>query len=162
MKTLLLGNAGSGKSTLARKLLASQPEAQLIALDDLAFSGGIERRPLDDSVAAALDRMASSDHWVVEGCYADIFEPLLVHGEQLIFLNPGVEACVGHCQSRPWEPDKFATREAQDAHLDKLVSWVRSYETRADEYGLKQHRALFDTFSGEKIEYRAASDYETL
>jgi adenylate kinase family enzyme len=49
MKLILLGNAGAGKSTLARKLVARHPAARL-SLDEVAFQGGTERRPLADSI----------------------------------------------------------------------------------------------------------------
>ena len=158
MKVVLLGNAGAGKSTLARKLMQTESAARL-SLDELAFSGGSDRRPLADSVQDAMAFIASHDSWIVEGCYADIVQPLLQHADTLIFLNPGVEACVRHCQSRPWEPEKFASREQQDSHLSFLLDWVKSYETRTDEYGLPQHRALFDAFAGHKIEYTDAAQY---
>ena len=50
MKVILLGNAGAGKSTLSRKLMAESPAACL-SLDAVAFNGGIERRPLQDTIA---------------------------------------------------------------------------------------------------------------
>ena len=158
MKTILVGNAGSGKSTLSRQLLATEP-AERLSLDELAFSGGPERRPLADSVADALAFIEAHESWVIEGCYADIVEPILQHAETLIFLNPGIDACVRHCKARPWEPEKFESREAQDANLGNLLDWVRAYETRDDEYGLKQHRRLFEAFMGKKVEYKDPSDY---
>lgn len=51
---------------------------------------------------------------------------------ELIFLNPGVEACVRHCRARPWESHKYPTRDAQDANLAMLIDWVRSYPSRDD------------------------------
>ena len=158
MKVVLLGNAGAGKSTLARRMTAREP-AHRLSLDELAFREGAERRPLEDSIAEALRFIESNESWIVEGCYADIVEPLLAHAEQLVFLNPGVAACVEHCRARPWEPEKFASAEAQDKNLDNLVSWVRQYTERDDEYGLKRHRALFESFLGRKIEYTHPSQY---
>lgn len=158
MKTILLGNAGSGKSTLSRKLLATEPGERL-SLDELAFSGGVDRRPLADSIADAMAFISAHESWVVEGCYADIVEPILPYADTLIFLNPGVDACVRHCKARPWEPEKFESSQAQDANLDNLLVWVRAYETRDDEYGLKQHRRLFEAFKGKKVEYKEPSEY---
>lgn len=111
MKIILLGNAGSGKSTLAKRLLDRQPAARL-SLDRVAFREGVERRSLAESVAEVRRFIDAHGHWIIEGCYADIIEPILPACEELIFLNPGVEACVAHCRSRLWEPEKFATREA--------------------------------------------------
>ena len=82
--------------------------------------------------------------------------------DELIFLNPGVDVCVAHCRSRPWEPEKFSSRQEQDEHLDHLIQWVRSYDERADDYGLGRHRALYDSFPGKKCEYTHPSQYSTL
>ncbi len=160
MKTVLLGNAGAGKSTLAKRLIEREPAARP-SLDELAFAQGAQRRRVDESVAEALRFIESNASWIVEGCYADIVEPLLPHADLLIFLNPGVETCVAHCRARPWEAEKFESREAQDANLQNLISWVRDYDTRDDEYGLRRHRALYDAFAGRKIEYSKPSDYES-
>ncbi|MFM7674169.1 MAG: AAA family ATPase [Synechococcus sp.] len=158
MRILLLGNAGAGKSTLAGNLIARQPAARL-SLDQVAFRAGSERRPIEESVAEAERWIAGHESWILEGCYADILEPLLVHGEELLFLNPGVEVCLAHCRSRPWEPEKFASPEEQERNLPNLLAWVRSYETRLDEYGLARHRALFDAFPGRKREFTHPSQY---
>ncbi len=162
MKVILLGNAGAGKSTLARRLMAHTPVARL-SLGGVAFaSGGTDRRPLGDSVADVERFIATHAHWIIEGCYADIIEPVLPHCDELVFLNPGVDVCIAHCRARPWEPDKFPTPQAQDANLASLINWVRSYETRVDEYGLARHRHLFDCFSGRKRELREPGEYDTV
>ncbi len=159
MRVILLGNAGAGKSTLAKKLLARQPAARL-SLDQVAFAGGTERRPIEESIADAKRFIAENESWIIEGCYADIIEPILEDCEELIFLNPGVETCVAHCRARPWEPEKFDTPAEQNQHLQMLIAWVRSYETRDDEYGLRRHRALFDSFPGRKREFNHPGQYE--
>lgn len=160
MKVILLGNAGAGKSTLSRNLMAESPAACL-SLDSVAFNGGIERRPLQDSVADVRRFIGSNGSWIIEGCYADIIEAILDDCDELIFLNPGVDVCVAHCRARPWEPEKFDSRQAQDEHLDNLVEWVRSYEVRSDEYGLQRHRALYDSFGGNKRELTDPELYRT-
>ncbi|MCA8942597.1 MAG: shikimate kinase [Planctomycetes bacterium] len=161
MKIVVLGNAGSGKSTLSRRL-AERGSAERLSLDDVAFDGGIERRALRDSVDDVERFLASHASWVIEGCYADIVEAILGDCDELIFLNPGVDACVAHCRARPWEPDKFGSRAEQDAHLENLIEWVRAYEEREDEYGLRRHRALFDAFVGPKHEFVDPREYEAL
>lgn len=158
MKVIILGNAGAGKSTLARHLMAQQPAARL-SLDQVAFQGGAERRPLRDSIDDVLRWISEQESWIIEGCYADIVEPLLAHGDELIFLNPGVDACIAHCRSRPWEPDKFSSPQEQDANLDHLIQWVRSYAERSDEFGLSRHRDLYASFGGKKRELADPAEY---
>ena len=153
MKILILGNAGAGKTTLAAQLMRQAPIARL-SLDEVAFADGAQRRPLADSVADALGFIGRQPQWIVEGCYADIIEPLLAHCDALLFLNPGVATCIAHCRQRPWEPEKFATPQEQDAQLATLLAWVAAYDTRTDEYGLHQHRRVYDGFSGRKRELR--------
>ena len=153
MKILILGNAGAGKTTLAAQLMRQGNIARL-SLDEVAFGAGAQRRPLADSVAEALRFVGRHPQWIVEGCYADIIEPLLAHCEALLFLNPGVATCIAHCRQRPWEPEKFASRQEQDAQLAPLLAWVAEYESRADEYGLRQHQRVFEGFNGRKRELR--------
>lgn len=152
-RIVIYGNSGSGKTTMAR---AAAAELGLVHLDlDLIAweSPGVRRAPAA-SVAMLHDFFAEHPSWVVEGCYADLVEAALPFCTELRFLNPGVEACVANCRARPWEPEKYASREEQDERLAFLLDWVRQYDTRTDEYGLPRHRALFDGFAGTKREYR--------
>ena len=160
MKIILLGNAGAGKSTLSRKLIAKHPAARL-SLDEVAFQGGTERRPLQDSIEDVKRWIAGNESWIIEGCYADIIEPVLECCDELIFLNPGVDVCIAHCRSRPWEPEKFGSRQKQDENLEHLLQWVRFYESRTDEYGLSSHRKLYESFHGKKREFNDPSEYES-
>jgi adenylate kinase family enzyme len=161
MKVILLGNAGAGKSTLSKKLIAKHPAARL-SLDEVAFQGGTERRLPQDSIEDVKRWIAGNESWIIEGCYSDIIEPLLAFCDELIFLNPGVDACIAHCRSRPWEPEKFCSRQEQDENLDNLIEWVRSYEKRTDEYGLSRHRALYESFPGKKREFNHPSEYASI
>lgn len=161
MRVILLGNAGAGKSTLSRRLVAEKPAVRL-SLDEVAFQGGIERRPLADSISDVRRFVAANESWILEGCYADIIEPVLGDCDELIFLNPGVEACVAHCRARPWEPEKFRSSREQDDNLENLIEWVRSYESREDEYGLRRHRELFESFRGKKREFDDPRRYESI
>jgi adenylate kinase family enzyme len=150
---LLVGSSGSGKSTLAARLAAQHGLAHL-DLDPLAWLPVTPpvRRPLDASAADIRAFTGAHGAWVVEGCYADLLELLLPQASTLVFLNPGTEACVDNARRRPWEPHKYASKAAQDANLEMLVAWIRGYETRTDELSLSAHRALFDRFTGHRVE----------
>ena len=160
-KILILGNSGSGKSTLALRLSGRAGLAHL-DLDTLAWAPvePPQRRARAESLSAMDQFFANHQDWVVEGCYADLLEYATARCTRLIFLNPGIEACIENCKSRPWEPHKYPTPEVQDKNLEFLLGWVRAYETRRDEFSLASHRRLFAVFQGEKIEItsRAAGE----
>ena len=90
--------------------------------------------------------------WVVEGCYGNLVGASLGFQPLLIFVNPGLEACLANCRSRPWEPHKYASKEEQDANLEFLLSWVADYYSREGPMSLGFHRALFDGYEGREIE----------
>lgn len=150
-RIIVFGNSGSGKTTLARSLASDFGLAHL-DLDQLAWSAPGVRRPLAESEAAIRSFLQGQSDWVIEGCYADLLEIALPFCTELRFLNPGTEACVANCMARPWEPEKYPSKEAQDANLAFLLDWVREYDRRSDEYSLTRHRELFDRFSGPKVE----------
>jgi hypothetical protein len=163
----VFGNSGSGKTTLAR-VLTSQYGLAHLDLDSLAWdSSGVQvqtmtlddwaafvprRRSLTESASTIRDFIHEHSEWVIEGCYGDLLEQVLPYASEVRFLNPGVEACIANCRARPWEPEKYPSKEAQDQKLDFLLDWVREYESRADEYSLARHRELFEGFRGPKVE----------
>ena len=150
---LLLGNSGSGKSTLAARLARGHALLHL-DLDTLAWEPVVPpaRRPALESAREITSFMDANDRWVIEGCYADLFDAPLARCTRLLFLNPGIEACIENARARPWEPHKYASKEAQDTNLAMLLGWIREYATRTDVFSLAAHRALFDAFEGEKLE----------
>ncbi len=151
IRILILGNSGSGKTTLAREL-AQQHQLPVLDLDALAWSAPGVRRPLAETAAEMDAFLTENPRWVAEGCYGDLLEMLAPYAREMIFLNPGVDVCVRNCRTRPWEPDKYPSREEQDRMLDYLISWVREYETRNDEFSLARHRAIFHSFAGQRRE----------
>jgi adenylate kinase family enzyme len=150
-RIVVFGNSGSGKTTLARALTSQYGLAHL-DLDSLAWDRPGVRRPSPESASAVRGFIHKHSEWVIEGCYGDLLEHVLPYASELRFLNPGVEACIANCRARPWEPEKYASKEAQDQKLDFLLDWVRKYESRADEYSLARHRELFESFRGPKVE----------
>ena len=134
------------------RALAKQHALVHLDLDSVAWSSPGVRRDTAGSLAEIDRFLARHDAWVIEGCYADLMDPILSAATEVRFLNPGVEACIANCRARPWEPGKYSSPEEQDAKLAFLLDWVRGYETRDDEYSLKAHRALFDRFRGRKRE----------
>lgn len=158
MRLILLGNAGAGKSTMARRLIGEAPIPRL-SLDQIAWDEGPKRKRLEESLRILIEFIQSNEQWVIEGCYSDLVEAALPFCTELRFLNPGTDVCVAHCYRRPWEPEKFPSQKDQADMLTYLVQWVREYETRDDEYGLKRHREIFDRFPGQKREYRSVEEY---
>ena len=155
-RIVIFGNSGSGKSSLA-KSLAGVRGAEHLDLDLIAWEAerpGV-RADSAESERALLRFIEGTDSWVVEGCYSGLLRVAARYCTEMIFLNPGVEACVANCEARPWEPHKYPSREAQDANLLMLLDWVREYETREDEFSLREHRRLFDAHEGKKVEYRS-------
>ncbi|MBN2162600.1 MAG: hypothetical protein JXR25_12030 [Pontiellaceae bacterium] len=158
MKIILLGNAGAGKSTMAKAIMGAEQIPRL-SLDEIAWEAPAVRMSLQNSVELLKAFIREHDEWILEGCYSNIIEAALPYCDQLIFLNPGIGVCVRHCRMRPWEPEKFESMEQQDANLENLIGWVKEYEERKDEYGLKRHRRLFDSFEGHKREFTDIAQY---
>jgi len=145
---------------MARRIIGDRPIPRL-SLDQIAWDEGPKRKPLEVSLRMLHDFIRSHEEWIIEGCYSELIEAALPYCNELRFLNPGIEVCVAHCHRRPWEPSKFPSTEEQNAMLTQLIQWVKDYETRDDEYGLKRHRRIFDGFSGPKREYTSAAAYES-
>ncbi|MFN4161208.1 MAG: shikimate kinase [Stenotrophomonas sp.] len=155
MRLAILGNAGSGKSTLAR-WASERMSAPSLDLDTVAWEPGPDAVPRG-AAAARADVEAfcrRHRHWVVEGCYASLVAAALPHGPRLVLLDPGEAQCLANCRSRPWEPHKHASREAQDGRLAALLAWVSAYYAREGEMSLAGHRALFEAYDGPKSALR--------
>jgi len=154
MRVVIIGNSGSGKSTLARALAARHGLAHL-DLDAIVWEAGAvaverPRADVERDLARFIDH---HDSWVIEGCYAELAAAALPRCTELLFLNPGPEACLAHNRARPWEPHKYATAEAQDSMLEALQQWVSDYYHRSSAWSYAAHRALFDGFAGRKSEH---------
>jgi len=154
---VVIGNSGSGKSTLSRRLVLPH-----LDLDTVAWypNPPPKRQPIEDSARAVDAFIAEHRDWVIEGCYADLAALALPHATELVFVNPGVDACIKNARARPWEPHKYATREAQDANLPMLIDWIAAYATRTGPLSLAAHRALFDGYAGAKRELTSLAEAE--
>jgi len=96
---------------------------------------------------------------VIEGCYGELVRAASAHCTLLVFLNPGIDACLANNLKRPWEPHKYASLELQNSMLDQLQKWVAEYYQRTDAYSYRVHREIFDAFTGPKVEHREISAY---
>jgi len=162
-RVLVFGNSGSGKTTYARKLVARRALSHL-DLDILAWQPTTPpvRRPLAESEAEIKAFTGSHSEWVIEGSYADLLALVLPIATKVYFLNPGKDSCLENCKQRPWEPNKYDSKDAQDAALEFLLGWVGDYESRGDEFSLSAHRRLFDDFEGKKFELSSMADIRAL
>jgi adenylate kinase family enzyme len=153
MRVLIFGNSGSGKSTLAKNISAEHGLAYL-DLDCIVWEPeqiAVQRSRA--AIEAALQAFLSiHNHWVIEGCYGELIALALAQCSELIFLNPGLAACLANNRTRPWEAHKYANKADQDAMLDKLQAWVSDYYQRDHQWSYAAHRAIFDRFAGAKRE----------
>jgi adenylate kinase family enzyme len=152
VRVAIVGNSGSGKSTLASQIAAAHSVVSL-DLDTVAWEPGkiAVSRSVADAAADLTAFCATHDRWVVEGCYAGLVQQTLEHAPILVFIDPGVEACLANCRSRPWEPHKYASKAEQDEKLEFLLSWVREYYSRDGDVSLVAHQALFEKYRGPKL-----------
>lgn len=157
MKVVVFGNSGSGKSTYARALSATHGLAHL-DLDSIVWEPSriAVQRPMEAIEASLREFIATSAAWVIEGCYGELVRATAPHATELVFLNPGLEACLENNRRRPWEPHKYASIEEQSSMIENLQAWVAGYYTRDDSWSYRVHREIFDAHAGPKVEVHAA------
>ena len=160
MKVLVFGNSGSGKSTYARALATREGLAYL-DLDSIVWEAGkiAMQRPsksVEDSLRSFIDLHAT---WVIEGCYGELVRAASAQCTLLVFLNPGLDACLANNLKRPWEPHKYSSLELQNTMFSQLQEWVASYHQREDAWSYRVHREIFDGFTGAKVEHREVGAY---
>lgn len=153
MRVLIVGNSGSGKSWTARAR-AQQHQLAHLDLDTIYFVPGLiaVARPMAQVLADLRAFIEANPAWVAEGCYGDVIEAALPFCSELLFMNPGRDACLANNGKRPWEPHKYASKEQQDSMLPYLLDWVGKYDQRGDNCSYAFHRRLFDSFAGAKRE----------
>lgn len=150
-RVLILGNSGSGKSTLGKRL-ETEFGLKHLDLDTIIWVSAeiAEQRANDDIARDLRDFGAQHSDWVIEGCYGEWIELMSPMASHLVFLNPGVEACLANNLRRPHEPHKYASLEAQNAMFEALQHWVRHYPERDDAWSLRNHQRVFEAFRGPK------------
>ena len=153
MRILIFGNSGSGKSTLARALAAEQHLAHL-DLDTIVWEPDqiAVQRPAPAILQSLRDFLDANESWVIEGCYGELIEAAAAECTELVFLNPGLDACLENNRRRPFEPHKYPSPEAQQARLENLQAWVTEYYVRTGSWSYQHHRRLFDEHRGPKRE----------
>jgi adenylate kinase family enzyme len=160
MRVLVFGNSGSGKSTYARALAMREGWPHL-DLDSIVWEPGkiAVQRP-GEAVAASLRSFIDSQAaWVIEGCYGELVRAASADCTLLVFLNPGMDACLANNLKRPWAPHKYASLELQNTMLSQLQEWVAGYYQRTDAWSYRVHREIFDAFAGPKVEHREVGAY---
>lgn len=154
MRVVVYGNSGSGKTTYA-KTMSSRHGLAHLDLDSIVWEPGkiaVKRRP-EEILASLRDFIGSQSAWVIEGCYGELVEAASHHCTELVFLNPGCQACLANNLQRPWEPHKYSSLDEQNAMLAKLQAWVAAYYTRDDQWSYSAHRRIFDSYTGTKTEH---------
>lgn len=153
MRVAIMGNSGSGKSTYAARLVAETGVA-LLELDGIVWELRkiAVARPVEQVRADLAAFLAAHDAWVVEGCYGDLIQAALAAQPELVFMNPGLAACLANNRRRPWEPHKYADPADQERMLPSLLAWVEAYYTRDDPWSYTHHRRIFDAYDGPKRE----------
>lgn len=154
MRILIFGNSGAGKSTLAKELTLEHGLAHL-DLDELAWlpTNPPERAPLKSSNEKIAQFTKANNGWVIEGCYTDLLALVVEDATEAIFLNVSISDCIRNAQSRPWEPHKYESKEAQDQNLKMLVSWIEEYQERTDSFSFASHLEFYENFMGSKVMY---------
>jgi adenylate kinase family enzyme len=147
----IFGNSGSGKSTLAHRLSA-QSSVEVLDLDTVVWEPEqiAVMRPPESAMKDVRSFCKSRDSWIVEGCYENLIKESLAWEPDLWFMDPGLEACLSNCRSRPWEAHKFGSKAEQDEKLSFLLEWVADYYTRDGDMSLSAHIKLYEEYTGPK------------
>ena len=121
-------------------------------LDALAWlpSTPPQRMPLEQSRLLVDEFVSNNESWVIEGCYTDLLQLIEDRSTEIVFMDLPVEQCIQNAKHRPWEPHKYASKQAQDANLAMLLDWIAQYEQRDDVFSLAAHTGFYDSFSRAK------------
>ena len=151
IKVLIFGNSGSGKSTLSKSICEASGASHL-DLDLFAWENSTPptRKAINESKKELLSFINSNDSWVIEGCYVDLLELIKEHANEIVFMDLPISECINNARSRPWEPHKYESKEAQDKNLSMLINWITQYTERNDTFSKCSHQKFYDNFGGKK------------
>lgn len=150
-KVIIFGNSSSGKTTLAKKLNKEGLAHLDLDLHAWVTDPELARKPIEDSRKIILQFIAENNSWVIEGCYSDLIEIALSFSTEIVFMNLPVDQCIQNAKNRPWEPHKYASKEAQDKNLDMLLNWISQYPEREDVLSKSMHEKLYTQYQGKKV-----------
>lgn len=93
-RIVIVGISGTGKSTLGRKL-AGRLDLPLHHMDSLIWKPNWQEAS-EEEIGKALDAIAETDSWIVEGWIDTYSQPLLDRATQILYLDfPGWQAALG-------------------------------------------------------------------
>src|SRR5262249_15922496 len=101
------------------------------------------QRPDEAAAASFRTFIDSRAAWVIEGCYGELVRAASAHCTLLVFLNPGIDACLVNNLKLPWESHKYASLELQNSMLAQRQKWVTQYYQRTDPCSHQVHREIF-------------------
>ena len=108
------------------------------------------RKPINESQVEINDFIKANEYWVIEGCYSDLINFVIEHATEVIFLNLSIQECIENARNRPWELHKYDSKQAQDANLEMLITWIQDYDKRLDTFSKSALQAIYEQFVGNK------------
>ncbi len=86
-KIIIIGNSGSGKTWLGEKIATSLGIPH-ISLDNIFWEpGGYNRKRNDVEIGTDLNRIQTSETWLVEGVFGHLVDPLVPFADALIYVS---------------------------------------------------------------------------
>ncbi len=162
MRAVIIGNSGSGKTWLAAKM-AKEHNLPVIHLDDLFWQpGGFDRKRSNEDVLRRIERSKGERSWIVEGVFGELAELYLDQADLLVWLDIGWDICRRRLLERGSESKKHMAREQSAEGLRKLVEWASHYYGRNDLRSHSGHKAVFERFSGRKMQIQSVAEVNAI
>ncbi len=87
---------------------------------------------------------------LLRGGYSDLLEMVKARAKLIIYMDLSIASCIRNAKSRPWEPHKYPSKQAQDENLAMLLEWIGQYGERDDTFCKQAHQALWQSFTAKK------------